>query len=188
MRLVFLFICYFDNVVAMVDAGRRTDEDRALDAFGEREGICHHRVGFRHRCGIEDRKLREACECPRVLLGLARDGARVVCNHNDHAALDADILEAHERIRRDVEADLLHRDKHARPCIGSACAYLHRSLLVHRPFDVDMVGTPLHDGLDDLSGRRAGISRYHIHACRKGTQGQSLVAHKEFLVHAISLS
>ena len=172
-----------DRLVAVVHARGRAQEHGAVELLGERERVTHHLVRVRDAGRVKARHLAELGKRARVLLGLRRDGAGVVCDHDDHAALDADVLQAHEGVGGHVQAHALHGHERAGTRVRSAGRYLERGLLVNGPLHVHVAGVPLCDGLDDLRRGCAGVPRHHVHAGGERTQRHRLVSHQELPVH-----
>ena len=81
---------------------------------------------------------------------LTRDGAGIVSDDDDEPAFHADVRERHERIARDVEANLLHGDESAGAGICRAGSSLEGRFLVGGPFDMDGAVVVLGDRLEDL--------------------------------------
>ena len=129
-------LAQLDLGARVADARRRAQKYGKFKFFGEVEGRLNHFVGFLGRRRVEDGKVRVLREVPRVLLRLRRPRPRVVRDGDDHAALDADVGEAHQRVRGDVEADLLHRAHSARSRVCAARRDLERGLLVYGPLHV----------------------------------------------------
>ena len=172
-----------DRLVAVVHARGRPQEHGAVELLGERERVAHHLVRIRDAGRIKARHLAELGKRARVLLGLRRDGAGVVCDHDDHAALDADVLQAHEGVGGHVQAHALHGNERASARVRRAGRDLERGLLVNGPLHVHVAGVPLCDGLDDLRRGCAGIPRHHVHAGGERAERHRLVSHQELPVH-----
>ena len=139
---------------SVVDArGGPHDDGRAV-ALGQVEGGLHHGESLIGRSGVEHGQLGERRKAARVLLGLRRDGARIVGHEQHHAALHAHVVQAHERIARHVEAHLLAGEQAARAGVRRAGQQLERALLVRGPLHVDAargsIGVQLRHRLDEL--------------------------------------
>ena len=171
----------------MADARGGTHDDRRAVALGQVERLLDHGEPLFGRGGVEHRHLGEIAETARVLLGLGGDGAGIVGDVEHEAALDAHVVEAHERVARHVEAHLLAGEQAARTGIRSAGEQLERRLLVGRPLHMHAVRAALRmelgDHLDELGRRRAGISRHDAHARLERRRRERLVRHQEFLGH-----
>ena len=171
--------------VAVVDARRRPEKDRRMIFLRELERLLDHLIRLRDARRIEARHLCEARERARVLLRLRRDRPRIVGDEHDHAARDAEIREAHERIGRDVQPDLLHRHEGARPRIRRTRRRLEPRLLVRRPLDVhEPVPVLPRDRLEHFRRRRARIAAHEIHACRERAESDGLIAHQIRFLHS----
>ena len=94
--------------------------------------------------------------------------------------------ETHQGIRRDVQSYLLHRHHGTRPAVGSGCGDFHRRLLVHGPFQISPFVGDARRGLENLGGRRAGISGDQIHAGGQGTERDGSVAHHILSSHFLN--
>ncbi len=126
----------------VVDARGGTHDDGRVVALGQVERSLHHGEALIGRGGIEHGHLREAGETARVLLGLRRDRARIVGHEQHHAALDAHVVQAHERVGRHVEAHLLAGEQATRARVRRAGQQLERALLVRGPLHMDAARAP----------------------------------------------
>ena len=99
----------------MIDTRRRAKEHRRMIALREVECLLNHRICLCDTRRIEARHFRERGKMACVLLRLRRNGTGIVGNEHDHAALNADIFKAHQRIGGDIKPHLFHRHQHARP-------------------------------------------------------------------------
>ena len=168
-----------DRAAGVAHARGRSQEDGRVVFLRQLEGILHHAIGLAWRGGVEHGDLGEAPESAGVLLGLARDGAGVVGDHDDEPAFDAQVRQRHKRVGCDVETDLLHRDQRARARIGGARRCLEGGLLVCRPFDVDRsVAVVLGHRLENLRRGGPGVAADKVHAGVNGAQADCLVAHQ----------
>ncbi len=167
--------------LGMADAGGQPQDHRDLPALGQIEGEQRVVVGLLRVDGLEHRRRRRAGVVPVVLLVLARRHPRVVRGHDDEPALDVRVGRREQRVRRDVEPDVLHRDQRARAGEGGAQRHLHSDLLVRRP-----LGMPaeLVEVFEDLGRRRAGVAGAEPHAGVEGGEGDRLVAAEELSVCA----
>ena len=171
----------------VVDArGGPHDDGRAV-ALGQVEGGVHHGEALVGRGRIQHGHLREGGEAARVLLGLRRDGARVVGHEQHEAALHAHVVQAHERVGRHVEPHLLAGEQAARAGVGGAGQQFERRLLVGGPLHVHASRgagrVKLRHRLDELGRRRAGVARRHAHARLERRVRERLVSHQKFLRH-----
>ncbi len=171
----------------VADAGGGAHDDGGVVALGDLEGLLHHGVALLEVLGVEDRDLCEGGKATRVLLGLGRDGAGVVRHKEDEAALDAHVVQAHERVGGHVETHLLAGKEASRACVGGACQHLEGGLLVGGPLDVDAVGHALllefGHRLDELRRGRARVAGHHANARLKRGVGKGLVTHNQLLCH-----
>ena len=171
----------------VVDARGGTHDDGRVVALGQVERSLHHGEALIGRGGIEHGHLREARETTRVLLGLRRDGARIVGHEQHHAALDAHVVQAHERVGRHVEAHLLAGEQAARARVRRTGQQLERALLVRGPLHMDTARGPfameLRHRFNQLGRRRARIPGHHAHSGLKRRMRERLVAHQQFLRH-----
>ena len=114
----------------MANARGGAHDDRRFVLLGKLERRLHHGEALVGRGRIEYRHLREVAEATRVLLGLRRDRARIVCHEQHRAALDAHVVQAHKRVACHVQAHLLAREQRARAAIRRAGQQLKRAFLV----------------------------------------------------------
>ena len=114
------FIRHLEERRRMADARRRTHDDGRFVLLGKLERGLHHGETLLGRGGVEHGYLRERPEAAGVLLGLRGDGAGIVGHIEHAAALDSDVVQAHERVGSDIEANLLAGEKRARPTVGRA--------------------------------------------------------------------
>ena len=188
MDAVLAFILDRDGGIAVVDARRRAQEDGRVVALREVERFLDHLVRFLHARRIKARHLGKRSEVARILLRLRGNRPRIIGDEHDETALDAEILEAHQGVRGDVEADLLHRHKCAGTRPGSARRHFHAGLLVRRPLYVDpAVRVVSGNRLEDLRRRRARIAGDDIDAGRDRPHGDGLIAHQIFYMHSFPL-
>ena len=150
-------------------------------------GGAHHLASLLGRCRVEHRHLGECRKTARILLGLGRNGARIVGHVQNSAAFHAHIVQRHQRIAGNVQAHLLAGVQRARARIGSACQQLQGRLFVRGPLNVNAFGTT--GGMlfchcfDDLGRRRAWVSGAHTHTRFKSGMGECLVARQKFFCH-----
>ena len=116
-----------------------------------------------------------------VLLVLRGVDGGVVCGENDQTAVDAGVADAHQRVCRDVDADVLHGHERARAAHGSADADLEGDLLVGGPLAVDVL--VLGEVFQCLCRRSAGVTDTNGNATLPGSLGDGLVAGKKLLTH-----
>ena len=171
----------------MVDARGRTHDDRRMVALGQLESGLDHVKGLLGRGRIKHRHLGKRCEPTGVLLGLRRNGTGVVGDDQHEAAAHAHVVQAHERVARDVETHLLAGKQPAGPCERGAEQQLERNFLVSRPLDMHAVrrarSMQTRHGLDDLGGRRTRITRHDAHASLERCVCHRFIAHQELLRH-----
>ena len=187
-RLRIGFVFHLEKRRGMADTRRRANDDGRPILLGKVERGLHHREALLGSGGVEHRNLRERPETAGVLLRLRRDGAWVVGNEEHAAALDPDVVQAHQRVGGNVQPNLLAGEQRACAAVRRARKKLERRLLVRRPFHVNAVSfvsrMQLRDGLDQLRRRRPGISRDNPHPRLEGGVGERLVAHQQFLRHS----
>ena len=157
-----------------------THQHRRLVLFRQLVGGAHHGAALLGRRRIEHRHLGKRGETARVLLGLGRDGARIIGHVQHRAALHAHVIQRHQRIACHVQANLLARVQRARARIRRASQKLKRGLLVRRPFNVDSLGAAgsmfLRHRFDNLGRGRSRIPGANAHARLKGGMGKRFVA------------
>ncbi len=171
----------------VADARGGAHDDRGGVPLGKVVCRGHHGAALLGRCRVEHRHLREAGEAAGVLLGLRGDGAGVVGHVEHGAALHAHVVQRHQRVAGNVEANLLAGVQGSRAGVGSAGKQLERRLFVGGPFHVHALGATRRmlggDGLYHLGRRRARIPRAYADARLKGSMGKGLVALQEFFRH-----
>ena len=118
----------------------------------------NHLIGLFGRGGVEYRDFSVFPEMPGVLFCLGGDGPGIVGHYHHHAALDGQIIQAHQRIGGHVQAYLFHGDHGAGAGIGGTCGYLQGCFFVDRPFNVNIAGVFPGDGFQNFSGRGSGIA------------------------------
>ena len=169
-----------DDGAGVADARRRAEQHRRAVLFGVVERLADHVVRLLRRRGVEHRQLRILREGARILLGLRGDRAGIVGDEHDHAALHADVREAHQRVGGDVQADLLHRHQRALAGVRRAGGHLERDLFVYGPLDVDVARARLRDRLEHLGRGRAGIAGHNADARADRAEADGGVAHQQF--------
>ena len=132
------------------------DEERHIEALGKIEGVAGERQGLRGISGIHHGDMSRRRIVMRVLLVLGGIHARIVGRKHHISAADAGIGGGEQRVRSNVDADVLHGGQHARAGRACADAHFNGDLLVDAPFRVHAVH--LRKGLKRFSGRRARIS------------------------------
>ncbi len=171
----------------MADSRGGAHDNRRAVLLGKVVGSAHHGAALLGRCRVEHRHLRELGEAAGVLLGLRRDGARVVGHVEHGAALHAHVVQRHKRVTGNIQAHLFAGVQGARTGVGSASQQLQRRLFVGRPFNMHALGAPGRvfggDGLYHLGRRSARIARAYAHARFEGSMGKGLVALQEFFRH-----
>ena len=164
-------------------------DDRRAIGLGQLESRRHHIHALFDVLRIEHGNLREGREPPRVLFGLRRYGTRIVGDIEHATTLDADVIQTHQGICRHVQPHLLAGEKRAGAGIRRTGQHLERSLLVRRPFDMNVVSAAgsdaRGDGLNHLARRRARISGDDGCPRRQRRMGERLVSHEKLLGHAI---
>jgi hypothetical protein len=127
--------------------------------------------------GLQHRNRRELAEQARVLLVLRAVDARVVADHQHQAPVHTDVGHRHQRVGRDVQADVLHRRERACSGEGGPDGHVAGHLLGRRPLRVHVLGRVLGQALEDLGARRPGVGRRHPNARLPGTPCDRLVPH-----------
>ena len=175
----------------MADARGGAHDYRRAVLLGKVVGGGHHGTALLGSCRVEHRHLRERSEAAGVLLGLRRDGARVVGHVEHGAALHAHVVKRHQRVAGNVQAHLLAGVQGSRPRVSRAGKQLQRRLFVGGPFHMHALGAARRmfggDGLYHLGRRCARIARAYAHARFEGSMGKGLVALQEFFRHGRSL-
>ena len=151
-----------DDRARVRNAGGEPQQHRRVKPFAQLVGL--HRVAetFGRVGRLEHRHLGGDGVMARVLLVLGGMHPRVVRDGADHAAVDADVGGGVQRVRRHVQADVLHRAKAACAAERGAERHLKGDLFVGRPFGINFV--VFGDRLGDFRARGAGVGGDHRHA------------------------
>ena len=167
-----------DRSLGVGDAGRRPQENGSVELLRQREGdprelLCLLRVG-----GLEHGDLGRHRVMPVVLLVLGGVHFRVVRGDDDEPAPHAGVGRGEDRVRRHVDAHVLHGRKRPRAGHRGPEGDLHRHLFVGGPLRVH----PLVPGevLQDLRARRPGIGGGDLDPRFEGTAGDGLVSGQKF--------
>ena len=176
-------LAQLDLGARVADARRRAQKYGKFKFFGEVEGRLYHFVGFFGRRRVEDRKVRVLRKVARVLLRLRRPRPRVVRDGDDHAAFDAYVGEAHQRVGGDVEADLLHRADRARARVSAASGDFECGLLVDGPLHVHAFAAFADESFYDFSRRSAGIAGGQPEPRGERAERYRLVSHTDLTDH-----
>ncbi len=174
--ILFRFL-HINVSIAVTDAGRGAKDNRRGVFLREGKGLLYHIIRLLYGRRVEQRQLGVCRKGTGILLGLRRDGTRIIRNHDDHAAFDTDISQTHQRIRGHIQAYLLHGDHGAHSGIGSSGSHLHSSFFVDRPFYIGLRGAAPGDGLQYFGGRCAGITCDNTNPGSQCSHGNGFVAH-----------
>ena len=90
--------------------------------------------------------------------------AGVVGCDEDQSALDSGVCGGEQRVGRDIDADVFHRDERARTGKSGAKPDLQGHLLVWRPAGDYVVARVSGEGFKYFGTGRAGIPGSHLHA------------------------
>ena len=102
-----------------------------------------------------------------VLLVLTRSHSGIVGRDHHQCAHDPRVSDTEQRIGRDIDPHVLHRDERARPGIGDADADFERDFFIRRPLSF---AANLREGFEDFRGGSSGITGAQRHAtmfCRE---------------------
>ena len=158
--------------IAVAHAGGHPEQHRRPPPLGNLDGGEHEIIRLLRVGRLEHGNPRRHRVTPVVLLVLAGRHARIVRRHDDQRARHARIGRRKQRIGRHIQPHVLHRAQCSRPAKGRADRHLQRHLLVRRPLRMAAV---FGEGLQDFSGRRAGIPRAQGHPCMPGGQRDGLI-------------
>lgn len=86
----------------MTYAGGGAHDNGRMVALRDFKCLLHHRVTLLQILRIEHGDLRKCGKAARVLLGLRGDGAGIIGDKQHQDALDAHVVEAHERVGGNV--------------------------------------------------------------------------------------
>ena len=120
-----------------------------------------------------------------VLLVLRAEEARIVRRHYHKPAVDASVGEREERVRRDVESDVLHRRQCARACYRCARRSLERNLFVSSPLRIYPFVFVGREVFKNLGRGRTGIRGGEMQPGFPRAAGCRLVS-GHYLPHSIS--
>ena len=150
-------------------------------------GGAHHLASLLGCCRVEHRHLGEGRKTTRILLGLGRNGARIVGHVQNSAAFHAHIIQRHQGIAGNVQAHLFAGIQRARARIGCTCQQFQSRLFVRGPLNMNAFGATggmfFGHRFDDLGRRRAWVSGAHAHARLEGGMGECFVTRQEFFCH-----
>ena len=172
----------------MGNACGRPEENRGMVFLGEGECFPHHVVCFLRGGRIEDGHLGEGRKTAGILLGLGGDGAGVVRNKDHQAAIYPDILQAHQRIGRHVQAHLLHGDQRPRAGTGCAGSHFHGGFFVDGPFHIDGIAAVFGNGFQDLGRGGAGIAADQVDTGRERPHCDGFIPHQKGGMHTFTPS
>ena len=112
------------------DAHGLVENDRCVEALGDVERLAREVVGLLGVRRVQARHARKRGVVPRVLLVLGAVHGGVVGNEKHQAGVNARVGDAHKRVCRNVEANVLHGNQRAHAAHGRANAHLKGDLLV----------------------------------------------------------
>ena len=185
---ILVLIFYFNGRIGVADPGRRPEEYRCAVFLRKFIGLLDHVVGFLNGTGIKAGQLAEIRIVPCILLCLRGNGTRIVSDQDDHAALNADIFQAHQRIGGNIEAYLLHGDQDSGARVGGAGRHFHSGFFIDGPFHICVLCPVFGDRFQGFGGRRSRIARRQVHTCRDGPAGNGRISHEELCMHVYFLS
>jgi len=112
----------------------------------------------------------------------AGEGARIVAGDQNHPAPRPRPGQMEQKIGGDIDAVLLHHAEGAEPREGGRRRDLHGHLFVGGPFYIELSRfRKAGKRLDDLRGRRAGITGGNPQPGLQGAAGDGLVPHQQDL-------
>ena len=163
------------QAAGVADSGGGAQNDRGLELLRYLKGQDQKVLGLLAVGGLEQGNLGKSGVIAGILLVLRGVHSRIVGHAGHKAALHPDIAQGHERIRRHIQAHMLHGHNAASPGQGCSCCDLEGHLFIGRPLAVHIWLVP-GQALKYLRGGRSGISRSHSHAGLKGPAGYGLIA------------
>ncbi len=167
--------------LGVADAGGHPVEDGQLPPLGDFDSRKEEVVGLLRVRWLEHRQARGDGISAVVLFVLRGGHARVVGADDDQGAADARVRGREERIRGDVEPNVLHRDDDSGVGEGGAEPDLEGDLLVGRPL---RPAAERVEGLENLGGWGARIAGPERDARVKRGEGDGLVAGEELSIHS----
>jgi hypothetical protein len=99
-----------DDAAGVRQSGGSPEHDRRGEALAELVRLLDHGAGLGGVGGLDQRHLAHLREVAAVLLVLRGVHARVVRDQDDEPGVGTGVGKDHERVRGDVQADMLHRD------------------------------------------------------------------------------
>ena len=162
LRLKLQALPKLDNPLAVAYARRHPQHHRGIEPLAEL--IREHREILRLLAvrRLQHRDLRHTSVEPVVLLVLGAVHAGIVGRHEHEAGIYPRVRSRHQRVRRHVDAHVLHHGQRALAAQRSAERDLEGHLLVDRPFGVDVRLVRRHV-LEDFGAGRSGIGRRDLH-------------------------
>ena len=136
-QLHFFSLPYLDGALGVADAHSGADEEGQIETLGKLERRLGElkrlgRIAGFHHGNAGTHRVEAA-----ILLVLAGMHARVVGCKHDQTTVHASVGSSEQRVRRYVDADVLHGAQDA--CTGCACTYTHLdgNLLIRCPLGID---------------------------------------------------
>ena len=148
-----------DGRTAVGEPRDQAHEDGQAETLRQIEGLPGHFVGFLLVGGLVAEDLGELHIVAAVLFVLRAVHAGIVGADDEEAAVGPGDRGVHERVGRDVEADVLERDEGPFPGEGHAEGFLVGHLLVHRPGRLErlVLAGQMDEVFHDLGGGRSGV-------------------------------
>ena len=170
----------FDNRLGVRDARAHFDKNRRIELFGQLEGKLRESTGFSRVGRLKHGNLRRDGVMAAVLFVLGRMHPRVVGNRDHHAGVHAGVRHGIERVRGNVQANVLLRAEGTSACQRSAERGFHGNLFIGSPFTVNFI--IFGSFLRDLRAGGAGIAGDKADTCLIQTSRNSFVAEHQLFV------
>ncbi len=165
----------------MAHAGGHTHDHGDVVRLGKLESTDDEVACFLAVRRLQQRNVSSHGMVARVLLVLGAVHTGVVGHQVDQTAGDSRVRLRVESVRGNVEADVLHRDQHARSAERDPARHLGGDLLVRSPFAVHPVVT--HEVLEHLCGWRTGVTHANHGAGFPRAAGDRLVTRHQGTRH-----
>ena len=171
-----------NETLRMRDARGDAVHDRHVELLGDLIGLLQEVEAFLRIAGLDHCDLRRARIVPVVLLVLRGVHAGIVRRDDDEAAANAVVRRRKQRVRRHVDADVLHRREGTDARDRRAVRDLDRNLLVRRPLAVQSF-LILREVFKDFRAGRARIRRADTNARFERAARDRFVAGKQNRIH-----
>ena len=176
----------FDCRIPMAYSRCRTEQDGCMVLLRAFKCILNHLESLFRSCRVKYRDTGEFRKPSGILFSLGGNWAGVISRYHDQTAFNADVCKAHQRVRRDIQADLFHCYEGTHPGVTCSGCDFKGGLFINRPFDMYRTVIPFSGGFDDFRGWCTGITCNQPDTGGKSTECDCTVTHQIFLFHNLS--